>query len=226
MRCGRKIGTRVPMRRNSMCGIARSRLRIFLELVVAENQRVATGKKHVAHFGVFFEITKRFLEIGVQFLFAHATDDAAARAISAVTGATIGHEKEHAVRIAMHQSRHRHVRIFAARIGHVVRRRPRFFDPRNDLTPDRAIRIIALDQIEKMRRDGERELRAGKQNAAAFFIRKFEMLLELGERSDPIFQLPFPIIPEFGRDIGPIARRMRDELFSIHFANGKSNHFS
>ena len=65
----------------------------------------------------------------------------------------------------------------------------------------------------------------GKQHAAAFFIRELQMLLELGERSDPILQLPFPIVPEFRRHIRPIARRMRDELFSIHFASGKSDHF-
>ena len=69
----------------------------FLELVVAENERVAAGKKHVAHFGVLFEIAKRFLEIGVQFLFAHATDDAAAGAISAITRATIRDQKQHAI---------------------------------------------------------------------------------------------------------------------------------
>ena len=39
--------------------------------------------------------------------------------------------------------------------------------------------IVALDEIEKMRRDRERELVPGKQNAVAFVIGKFEMLLEL-----------------------------------------------
>ena len=159
------------MRRNSMCGIARSRLRMLFELVVAENQGVAAGKKHVAHFRVLFQITKRFLEIGVQLLFAHPAHHPAARAIPAVARAAVRHQKEHAVRIPMHQARHRHVRIFAARIGHIVRRRPGLFDPRNDLTPDRTIRIIALDQVEKMRRDRESELGAGKQHAAPFFIR-------------------------------------------------------
>jgi len=43
--------------------------------------------------GVLFEITKRFLEIGVQLLFANAADDAAARAISTITRAAISHEK-------------------------------------------------------------------------------------------------------------------------------------
>ena len=28
------------------------------------------------------------------------------------------------------------------------------------------------------------------------------MLLELGERSDPVFELPFPIVPEFRRAVG------------------------
>ena len=100
----------------------------------------------------------------------------------------------------MHQSRHRHVRIFPARVRHVVRRGPCFFDPRDDLSPDRAIGIVALDQIEKMRRDREREFVAGKQHAGAFFIGKGEMLLELRQRGDAILELPFPVIPEFGRD--------------------------
>ena len=141
------------------------------EFVVAENQRIAAGEKHVAHFGVLFQITERFLEIGVQLLLAHPAHDAAPGAIPAVARTTVRHEKEDAIRIPMHQSRHRHVRILAAGIGHVVRRRPRLFDPRNDLAPNRAIRIVALDQVEKMRRDGERELGAGKQHAAPFFIR-------------------------------------------------------
>jgi hypothetical protein len=51
------------------------------------------------------------------------------------------------------------------------------------------------------------------------------MLLELRQRSDTILELPFPIVPELGPHLGPIARRMRDELFSIDFACGKCVHF-
>ncbi len=125
----------------------------------------------------------------------------------------------------MHQSRDRHVRIFAARIGHIVGRGPGFLDPRNHLAPDGIVRIIARDQVKKVRGDGERQLVAGEQDAAPFFIRKFEVLLELGQRRDPVFELPFPIVPEFRRDPGPIAGCVRDELFSIHFPLGKSEHF-
>src|SRR5205823_6165869 len=118
----------------------------------------------------------------------------------------------------MHQSGHRHVRIFAARVSHVVSRRPRFFNARNDLAPDRIVWIVARYQIEKVWRDREREFVSGKQNTDAFFIAKIDMLFEVRERSDAVFQLPFPIVPKLRSNAaisGPITRSMRDELFSV-----------
>ena len=116
----------------------------------------------------------------------------------------------------MHQSWDGHVRIFAAGIGHVVGRRPGFFDSRDNLSPDGIVRIFAArDQIEKVRRDCEREFVAGKEHAAAFFVAKIDMLLELSERRDPVLELPFPIIPKFGRDMRPVPGRIRHEFFSI-----------
>src|SRR5260370_3364684 len=112
----------------------------------------------------------------------------------------------------MHQSWDRHMRIFAARIGHVVRGRPSLFDTRNYLTPDRIVRILLpRDQVEKMRSHREGEFVAGKKDAAAFLLAKVDILLELSERSDPVLELPFPIVPKFWRHpavAGPIARRM------------------
>ena len=198
----------------------------FFQLVVAEEQRVAAGKQHVAHFGVFFEIFEGGFKLGVQFLFAHAADDAGAGAIAAVARATIGHEKQHAIRIAMDEPGHRHVRVFAARVRHVVGRGPGFLDPRDDLPPDRAVRIVAFDQVEKMRRDRERELVAGEQNAGALFFGEDEMLLELRQGGDAIPELPFPVVPEFRRDIREVTGRGGDELFSVVFTLDKSNHFA
>ena len=197
----------------------------FLQLRIAEKQRVTAGEKHVAHFGVFFEITKRGFEFGVQFLFAHSADDPAPGTIAAVARATIGHEKQDAIGITMDQTRDRHVRIFAARVRHVVGRRPGLLDPRDDLAPDRAIGIVRLDQVEKMRRDRKSEFVARKQHARPLRLGKNEMFLELGERSDAVLQLPFPVIPEFGRNIGEVSGRVGDELFSVLFAVGKSEHF-
>src|SRR5439155_8183847 len=116
------------------------------------------------------------------------------------------------------------MRIFAARIGHVVRRTPCLLDSRNYLTPNRIVRIVARDQIKKMRSDREREFVAREQNATAFLLAKIEMFFELNERSDPVFELPFPIVPEFRRNVIPAAWRVRDELFPIPVSCRKSDH--
>ncbi len=158
MRCGRKIGTRVPMRRNSMCGIARRRFRIPSSLLSLKSSASpplsSTSRTSVC----CFEIAIDVFELRVQFLLAHAADHAAARAISAIARAAIRHQKEHAVRITMHQTRHRHVRVLPARDRHFVRRLPALLDARDDLAADRTIRIVLLDQVEKVRRDRQRQL--------------------------------------------------------------------
>jgi hypothetical protein len=62
------------------------------------------------------------------------------------------------------------VRIFSARVSHVVGRTPCFFDPRDHLTPDRIVWIFPRNQIEKVGRDREREFIAGEQNAGALLL--------------------------------------------------------
>ena len=92
------------------------------------------------------------------------------------------------------------------------------------MPPDWIVRIGARDQIEKVRGDRKREFVAREQNAAALFLVKIDMLLELSERCYPIFELPFPIVPEFRRNIRPVAWRVRSELFPIPFSCRESNH--
>src|SRR5580765_8334088 len=74
----------------------------LLEPVIAENQSVATTQKHIAYFGVCFEITERLLKIGVKFLFANSADYSTSCAIPAVTGTTIRHQEQNTIRIPMH----------------------------------------------------------------------------------------------------------------------------
>ena len=93
------------------------------------------------------------------------------------------------------------MRILAARVGHVIRRRPRFLDSRNDLTPNRVIRIVCGQQVKKVWRNGQREFVPGEQNTAAFLGAQFQMFLELRESGNPVFELPFPIVPEFRRRV-------------------------
>jgi hypothetical protein len=103
------------------------------------------------------------------------------------------------------------VGVFAARIGHLKRRSVGLFDPRNDLATDRTIRVFGVDEIEKMGRNGERKLVSGQNYTSALFAGKRELPFELLQVSDAVFELPFPIAPEFGSDIRPKTRRERKE---------------
>src|SRR4051812_27418152 len=55
----------------------------FFKFVIAKKEGVPAAQEHIANFGMRFKITKRLLEISVQLLFSHSTDDAAASAITA-----------------------------------------------------------------------------------------------------------------------------------------------
>src|SRR5437868_6431965 len=103
-----------------------------------------------------FEVMERGVKLRMELLIAYTADDAASGAISTVAGASIRHQKQYPVGIAMHQPGNRHMRIFAAGIDHVIGRRPRLFDPGDDLAPNWILGISSQDKVKKMRRDRER----------------------------------------------------------------------
>src|SRR5208282_1546445 len=91
------------------------------KLVVRQEQSISSGKQDVANFSVRFQIAISFLEIGVKFLFANAAHDATSCAVPAVGCASISYEKQNAIRVAVNESRDRHVGIFPARVCHFER---------------------------------------------------------------------------------------------------------
>ena|ERR1700730_1110388 len=107
----------------------------------------------------------------------------------------------------MHKAWNWHVRVFAARVRHLDRRSIRFFQPRDNLSTNRAVRVFRVNQVKKMGGDRKRELVAGQYDSSAFFARESDPPLELPQVRYSIFELPFPVAPEFGSNIGPEARR-------------------
>jgi hypothetical protein len=185
-----------------------------VELGIGEEQGITAGEQHIAHLGVTFQVAEGGLEFGVQFLLAHAGDDAAARAVAAVARTAVRHEEEHAVRVAMHEARHGHVAVLAAGIAHLIGIFPGFLDARDDLPADRAAGIGGVHQVEIMRGDRHRQLVAGEQHAGAFLVGEREMLLQLLQRRDPVSELPGGVVPVGGGDvfIKPIARSVGAKL--------------
>ena len=105
----------------------------------------------------------------------------------------------------MDQPRHGHVAVLTAGIGHLVGRNEGFLQLGDNLPPDGAVRVVAFDEVEKVRRDGQRQLAARYLDARAFAGRQDEMLLKLFEPGNPVLELPFPVVPLLGGHVGPVA---------------------
>src|SRR5690349_3136243 len=103
------------------------------------------------------QIAINFFKVRMKLLFAYTTYDPAPRAITAIRSASICHQEQDPVGITMYESRDRHVRIFAAGIGHLERGSGSFFNSRDDLSADRAIGVVWIDEIKKMRGDAKGE---------------------------------------------------------------------
>ena len=104
----------------------------------------------------------------------------------------------------MHQSGHGRVRIFAARIAHFPRSGVRFLDARHDLPANRTVFIRRINQVEKIRRDAERELVVRELRARQFLRReRGQEFLQLLDRGDAVLQLPVPVVPVGVRNVVP-----------------------
>ena len=85
--------------------------------------------------------------------------------------------------------------ILAERIEHFFLTHHRFAAPRNQLLPNRTIWVVAVDQVEEIRGDRERQLLTGKKATGLLVGRERHMLFKLGHTRDSVLQLPHPVAP-------------------------------
>jgi hypothetical protein len=77
---------------------------------------------------------------------------------------------------------------------------------RDDLLTDRAMLVHRVNEIEKIRRDGEREFVVRQFRAGEFLGReRGHQPLQLLRRGDAMFELPAPIVPISVGNIAPKA---------------------
>ena len=75
----------------------------------------------------------------------------------------------------------------------------------HDLSSYWIVRIVRVNQVEKVGCDRQCQLILGKQAACSLVGCQFEVLLQLLQRSDTVFELPLPVLPEVGRYVRPVA---------------------
>ena len=144
---------------------------------------------------MLLQIGDGLIEVGLEFLLTRTADHTRTRAIAAVGGTAVGHQEKDAVGVAVDESRHGHVGVLAAGIGHLLRGDTSLPDLGNDLPADRAGRIFRLDEVEVVGGDGEGQLVAGENDPGAFLRSEHKMLLESLKGGDAVAELPLPVVP-------------------------------
>jgi hypothetical protein len=189
-----------------------------LELLVRQQQRVAPGEQHVADLRVRLDVAQRLLVFGMKVVVLRVRNQPAARAIAAVGRAAVGHEEEHAIRIAVHKARHRRMLVLAERIQHL---------PSDEITISSARGMTCLRigqsgskrsiRLKKYGRDRQGELVLGEEQPAFLRRRERHILLQLRDRRDPVLELPRPVLPIStpgcgARVLGPRTKAARSSL--------------
>ena len=73
---------------------------------------------------------------------------------------------------------------------------------RDDLQPDRVVRVLGVDQAHEVGRDVDPEL-VRHREALALLVGQLEDLLDLLEVVDPVAELPAPVVPLLVGDVFP-----------------------
>ena len=111
------------------------------EFVVAEEQGITAAQQHIADDRGLTDVGDLLREIRVKIIAGGIAHETRSRAVTTVSRATIGHQKQDAIRVPMHQPWNGRVRILAARIRHFPWRGMRLFQARDHLPANRAVLI-------------------------------------------------------------------------------------
>lgn len=126
-----------------------------------------------------FDVAQTLFKFGMKIIPLTIAHQTAPGAVPTVGGAPVRNQKKHPVRVAVNQPRHRHITILPTGIEQLLRRGGHLLNPGNDLTANRTIRIVPVNQVEKVWSD-----RQGQ-----FLIGKITPLLLLRGQGHHLFQL-------------------------------------
>ena len=64
------------------------------------------------------------------------------------------------------------------------------------MAADGALGVLRVDEVKKLRRDGHRQFGVGQARALGFRFGEIrDVLLQLLQRGDAVFELPLPVVP-------------------------------
>ena len=173
-----------------------------IERLRRKRQRIAARDQHVTHRFRARNIRDHILELLAVEILVRVADDSAAGTVAAVACALCRHQHQDPVRIAMDQTRHRRMVVFAQRIGHHIIGLLQLGRGGDDLPPDWTIGIVAVHQCGEVGSNIETET-VGGGYTCNLVGSEIDDLLKLFQSVQPMAHLPAPVVPFFVRHVSP-----------------------
>ena len=172
-----------------------------VQLFLRQRQGVTAREQDVANLLVRLDVGDRLFPLRLEedAVVVGVLHHARARAVAAVGGAGIGHEKQHPVGIAVHDAGNGAVLVLAERVFRLSRGMQELVGDGDHGPADRMIRILRVHQAEIVRGDGEGQRAGVPRDRGPFVIREPYDPLQLVDRANAIAQLPPPVAPFGGR---------------------------
>ena len=152
-----------------------------------EHQRIAAAQDHLPDARMRADIGERRRE-RLAAEHARALADAfAPEAEAAISGAHVDDFQQHAVGVAVHDPRGRHMRIVAGRIDALALVEIEFRAVGHELSRNRIIPVARIDRFGDRRRDGDRVARGNALELGEFLRRREPGRDEIGGGTENIF---------------------------------------
>ena len=167
-----------------------------LQSLVVDHQGVTAGQQHVTNLGMSGHIVDALVDLRHRHFAVVLTGEAATGAVTAVHGALVGDQQQHAVGIAVRQAGGGRIGVLVQRIGILIIGILQLLGAGDSHLADGIKRIVQIDQGQIVGGDGHAQLAQSLGNAGFLVGGQGHILLQILNRLSAVSDLPMPVVPQ------------------------------
>ena len=167
-----------------------------LQSLVVDHQGVTARQQHVTNLGMSGHIVDALVDLRHGHFAVVLTGEAATGAVTAVHGALVGDQQQHAVGIAVSQAGGGRIGVLVQRIGILIIGILQLLGAGDSHLADGIKRIVQIDQGQIVGGDGHAQLAQSLGNAGFLVGGQGHILLQILNRLSAVSDLPMPVVPQ------------------------------
>ena len=172
-----------------------------LQGLVVHHQGVTAGQQDIADLRMSGHVVDALVDLRHGHFAVVLTGEAATGAVTAVHGALVGDQQQHAVGIAVSQAGGGRIGVLVQRIGILIIGILQLLGAGDSHLADGIKRIVQIDQGQIVGGDGHAQLAQGLGNAGFLVGGQGHVLFQILKRLSAVGNLPMPVVPQIFRNV-------------------------